>query len=77
MCFPLDRTGKWYLLKHSELMDLVRENAPQWLESNKWKNEGIKWSYSGTKDVRAALEEFSYSSKYPDFGFRECSQIDK
>ena len=58
MCFPLDKTGKWYLVKHSCLMEAAKDYG--WLKKNIWKTKGLYWTWSGTEEVRKALEEFSY-----------------
>ena len=71
ICFPLDGTGKWYLLKHKRLVELVKEHAPQWLKTNRWKSTGGTFSYTGTKTIREALEPYSYQCKFGDFGYRE------
>ncbi len=73
MCFTLDGTGNWYLIKHKKLLDIVRENAPRWLESKKYREEGLKFSYTATPAVRNALEEYAYWSHYGALGFRECA----
>ena len=73
MCFTLDGTGNWYLVKHSLLMEIVEEKAPHWLTSKSWTgNRGEKFTYTGTQVIRDALEEFAYSPKHEHLGFREA-----
>ena len=72
MCFPLDRTDNWYLIKHADLIQLVRNHSPQWFDSKRWKKDGLYWSWAANKQMRKALEPFSYSIRYPRFGFREA-----
>ena len=74
MCFPLDGTDNWYLIKHTRLMEIARQHAPQWFESNRWKGSHEYWSYTATKEMRHALEEFEYKSLYPSLGFREAGR---
>lgn len=74
MCFPLDRTGNWYLVKHSVLMEIVKKHAWRWLESNRWKQSGMYWSFSATKAVRVALESYALRSRHNDIGFREAGE---
>ncbi len=73
MCFPLDGTGNWYLIKHSCLMDIVRNNS-DWMDSNKWKNEEEYFSYRGNEAMREALKDFAYESKQNHLGFREAAE---
>lgn len=76
MCFPLDGTGNWYLVKHSRLKELVRENAPEWFDSPRWKKKQHFYHYTGiykkNQAVRDALEDYAYRSCYGSLGFREC-----
>ena len=72
ICFPLDKTGNWYLLKHQRLYKIIEEVEPKWLESNKWTKGGGLFRYTGTQRVRKALEDYAYRSGWGDLGFREC-----
>ena len=74
MCFPLDGTGNWYMVKHTHLLEIVRKNAPQWVNSNRWKRTGSYFSYTATEKVRCALEEFAYKSHHGEMGFREAAK---
>ena len=74
MCFPLDGTGNWYLIKHRRLMEIAKEKAPQWFASNRWKRDKMYWSWSGNKIIREALEEFVYKPKHAYLGFREAAK---
>ena len=76
MCFPLDGTGNWYLIRHTRLMEIVGEYSPKWLCSRKWKENGSYWHYTA-KDVRGALKEYAYQATYGSLGFRECTQRDR
>lgn len=73
MCFPLDGTGNWYLIKHSCLMEIVRKKT-NWLDSNKWKKEKEYFSYKGNEALREALKDFAYESKQNHLGFREAAE---
>ena len=74
MCFPLDKTDKWYLAKHADLLALAREHAPRWFKSNGWKNNHRYWSWRANEAMREALKPYSYSPCYPLYGFREARQ---
>ena len=74
MCFPLDNTGKWYLIKHSDLIQLVREHSKRWFDSSRWKKQNMYWSWRANEAMRKALEPYSYSPCYPGHGFREARQ---
>ncbi len=72
ICFPLDKTdGNWYLLKHRTLEQIAREHNPYWFTTPRWTNDGLIWSWRGTKEVRAALEPYAYKSCYGSLGYRE------
>ena len=73
MCFPLDRTGNWYLVKYGRLMEIVRETAPHWLESAKWTKTGGYFSWGGNRAIRKVLEDFAYKSRFGSLGFREAA----
>ena len=75
MCFPLDKTGKWYLVKHSHLMEVAKDHG--WLKKNIWKTKGLYWTWTGTEEVRKALEEFAYEACHGYLGFRECTAQSK
>ena len=77
MCFPLDKTGYWYLIRHSRLMEIVREHAPEWLTKNVWLQKNSYWTYRANEEVRTALKDFSYSACHADLGFRECTQLSR
>ena len=72
MCFPLDRPDNWYLLKHADLIKLVQEHSPQWLDTNGWKKQGLYWSWRGNAKMREALEPFAYRPCHSLDGFREA-----
>ena len=73
LCFTLDGTiGTWYLIKHSELMEVVKAVAPKWLETNRWRNAGGIFKYSGTPAILQALESHAYRAELGTLGFREC-----
>ncbi len=81
ICFPLDKTGKWYLLKHSRLLEIVQEHHPKlWA---RFQEAGNAWHYTGrvrgSKKVQGrlleTLEEYSYEPLYGHLGFRECAQL--
>ena len=74
MCFPLDRTGNWYLVKYRCLKEIIQQEAPHWLESKRWKNTGLYFSWGGNKAVRNALEEYAYRPLYESLGFREAAK---
>lgn len=80
MCFPLDGTGNWYLIKHKELMEIAKKEAPQWFDSNRWKNQKRYWSYTGRhrrqESLREALRDFAYESKQNHVGFRKAAKRD-
>ena len=71
MCFPLDRTGNWYLIKHSDLIELVCQHSASWLESSSWKHRKMYGSNRGTKEMRKALEPYAYWPRYGVINFRE------
>ena len=73
-CFPLDKTGCWYLIKHSTLIELVREYAQNLLTRKSWLEQGSCFTYRGNEEIRTALEEYSYKACHDDLGFRECTQ---
>ena len=74
MCFPLDGTGNWYLVKHSRLMEIVDENT-DWLYSDSWMGDkGQYFSYTANKAIRDALEEFAYAPRHEHLGFREAAK---
>ena len=73
MCFPLDRTGNWYLIKHQRLLEIAKEHAPQWFCTRLWKEQERYWSWRATPAVRKALKGFAYRSLHCDLGFRECN----
>ena len=81
ICFPLDGTGNWYLIKHKRLMEITKLRAPQWFESNRWKNQKSYFHYTGRykgkETLREALEEFAYKEKYESLGFREAAKRTK
>lgn len=77
MCFPLDRTGNWYLIKHTDLLELVREHSPYWLETSRWEANDLFWSYRATKEMRKALEPYAYWSQYGVINFREVRDYRK
>jgi hypothetical protein len=72
ICFPLDGTGNWYLLKHRRLYEIIKVVEPKWLESNKWTKSGGLFRYTATQPVRNALVNYAYQSNWGDLGFREC-----
>ena len=74
MCFPMDRTGNWYLLEYDRLLNIVREASPAWLESARWKNTGLYFSWGGNKAIRAALTSFEYRAERGALGFREAAK---
>lgn len=74
ICFPVDGTCNWYLIKHSELYRLVEQNAPNAFNTKRWQNQGNYFSHGTNKSMRKALEPFAYRSSYPHFGYRECAK---
>ena len=73
ICFPLDKTkGTWYLLKHRTLEAISKSHNPHWFETPRWNNEGLIWSWTGTKAVRTALEPYAYRSLFESLGYREA-----
>ena len=74
VCFPLDGTGNWYLVKHSRLMEIVKENAPHWFNWQRWKNNKNKrvWHWTGNEAIRDTLKEFAYAPKHQHLGYREA-----
>ena len=74
MCFPLDGTGRWYLIKHSVLLQLVRDHSGHWLKSRRWEQQGLYWSYRANERMREELELYSLKARYPIFGFREARE---
>ena len=80
MCFPLDGTGNWYLIKHSRLMEIVKENADHWFASKRWREGGEFFHYTGLNRytgtrVRDALEAFAYTSRHQHLGFRDATKL--
>ena len=72
ICFPLDKTGgNWYLLKHRTLEEIARLHNPYWFTTTRWNDKGLIWSWTGTKEVRAALEPYAYRSSFGSLGYRE------
>ena len=82
VCFPLDKTGKWYLLKHSRLLEIVQKHHHKLWATYQQKRKA--WHYTGKARARKglqtrdelleALEEYAYEPRYGAFGFRECTQ---
>ena len=56
ICFPVDGTCNWYLIKHSELYRLVEQNAPNAFNTKRWQNQGNYFSHGTNKSMRKALE---------------------
>ena len=55
MCFPIE--GRWYLVPHDELLELVRQHTP-WLDTKSWGRGG----YSSAKPshrLRESLSDFA------------------
>ena len=77
MCFPLDSTGNWYLIKHSDLMELVRQHSPYWLQTTSWQDKKMYGSNRGTKEMREALEPYAYWPQYGVINFREVRDYRK
>ena len=72
ICFPLDKAdGNWYLLKHRTLEEVARNHNPYGFTINRWNDAGLIWSYTGTKEVKAALEPYVYRSRFRSLGYRE------
>ena len=77
ICFPRDKTcGRWYPVKHSRLVAIVRENT-EWLCSATRKQERKYGSWTGTPKVRTAPEEFACQTHWASSGFRECTAQDR
>jgi len=83
LCFPLDGTRAWYLIRHKELIDIVKENAPDWYD--KYRAKGAFWHYNGRYGKAAAgkmaaldkLERFAYRPRYGVLGYREARDFKK
>ena len=82
MCFPLDGTeGTWYLVRHGELVDIIKRHAPDWFEKYKrtkdfWHHTGKYGHAKNTQlDVLIALEQFAYRPLYRDLGYREARRL--
>ena len=82
MCFPLDGTdGAWYLVRHSDLADIVKEHAKDWFA--KYEENGGFWHHTGRygrdkagqRAVLDALEQFAYRPRYRDLGYREARDL--
>ena len=75
MCFPLDGTdGTWYLVKHSELVDIVKKHADDWFAKYEAKGGFWHWTakYRRGRSVLEALEQFAYRPWYRDLGYKEA-----
>ena len=74
MCFPLDDTEeRWYLIKHSRLLEIVKSHTASRLDSRLWQEKGIIWTWRANREVRVALEPYAYQARYGHSGFRECT----
>ena len=74
MCFPLDETGNWYLIKHSRLMEIMKEKAPKRFRTKTWKKKQSLFTYKANEDIKEALEEFVYKPTQDHLGFREAAE---
>ena len=74
ICFTLDGTGNWYLLRYDRLMEIVQEASPHWLGSNRWHSQDHYFSYRGNKAIREALNDYAYSPSFANMGFREAAE---
>ena len=72
VCFPLDNTGNWYLLKHQRLYDIIKDVASGWLNTKIWTERGGYWRWTVPEPVRKALEDYAYRAHWCNLGFREC-----
>ena len=78
MCFPLDGTKqKWYLIKHSRLLEIVKSHGASRLNARLWKEQGIIWTWRANKEIRKALEPYAYQALRGHAGFRECTAEDR
>lgn len=84
MCFPLDGTDStWYLIKHGELVDIMKQHAPDWFA--RYQARGGFFHYTGKygrkkarqRSVLDALERFAYRPLYRDLGYREARDFKK
>ncbi len=48
--------GTWYLVPHDELVKMVKEAAPSWLESKSWKQGG---GYGSTRPSQKLMDRLS------------------
>ena len=72
MCFPIDETGNWYLIKHSRLVEIVCKQT-DWLYSDRWMRDGRYFSYKTNRAIKDTLEEFAYVPRHEHLGFREVT----
>ena len=74
MCFPIDGTGNWYLIKHCRLMELVREHSPHWSKSKRYTQQRQFWSWKANRAMRKALSDYAYKALHGSLGYREVRE---
>lgn len=78
MFFPLDGTDqKWYLIKHSLLLEIVVTHSPSRQDSKEWQEKGGTWTWRANKEIREALRPYAYRACRGHAGFRECTAEDR
>lgn len=74
MCFPLDKEEeRWYLVKHSDLLKIVKDHAPKMLEKKSWREKGNAWTWTVKQPVGDELKPYAYQACHGHLGFRECT----
>ncbi len=75
ICFPIDKTGKWYLLKHQQLYDIIKNVASGWLNTKRWTQGGGYYRYTAPSWFLEKSADYEYQSYWDDLGFRECVDL--